>query len=86
MIALAKTGALQGRKVAGFKTPTTPENMTLPEEMRRYFNDTIDGGTGVVQDGRIMTSVVCPMIAKRTGLPDDTPALTKALISQLEKN
>jgi putative intracellular protease/amidase len=88
MIALAKTGALQGKKVASLKTETMPENKPLPEEVQkiqRYFNGTTDGGTGVVQDGRIMTSSVCPMIAKRTGLPDDTPALTKAFISQLEK-
>jgi putative intracellular protease/amidase len=89
MIALAKTGALQGKKVASLKTETMPESKPLPEEiqkMQSYFNGTTDGGTGIVQDGRIMTSGVCPMIATRTGLPDETPALTKALILQLEKN
>lgn len=42
-------------------------------------------GRGVVQDGNIITSGICPFMAKTSGLTDGTPELTKLLIQLISK-
>lgn len=45
----------------------------------------IYSGDGIVQDGNIITSGVCPFMASQIGRPDGTAKLTEALIAALEK-
>jgi len=42
-------------------------------------------GTGVVRDGNVNTSGICPLAAKSTGLPDGTVALTDNFIATLNE-
>lgn len=67
---LAKAGILNGKKYA-----TNIDASTWPD-----FKNSIYSGRGVVQDGNIITSGVCPWIAKDTGYQDGTPKLTQTLI------
>lgn len=41
-------------------------------------------GNGVVQDGNIITSGICPMMAKLTGVQDGTARLTQKLIQEIK--
>jgi hypothetical protein len=41
-------------------------------------------GTGVVQDGQVITSGTCPHQARPTGSPDGTAELTKKLIEAIQ--
>ena len=43
------------------------------------------GGTGVFQDGMIITSGICPYYSWETGKPDGTTELTNRFIAQLKK-
>jgi putative intracellular protease/amidase len=72
---LATAGVLSGRKYAIAKGWTT----THPE-----LKDAVYSGDGIVQDGRIITSGICPYTAKQQGLPDGTSRLTEALIAELK--
>ena len=47
------------------------------------FSEGIYSGTGVVQDGNIITSGTCPYMARMKGLPDGTAELTQKLIDSL---
>jgi putative intracellular protease/amidase len=71
---LAKAGVLNGKKFA-FRFDATGH----PD-----FENAIYGGRGVVQDGIIITSGTCPMIAKNTGNPDGTAKLTQTLIDAIK--
>jgi protease I len=55
--------------------------------MQRGLQDLIRGGIykgeGVVQDGNIITSGICPNTAKDTGKPDGTGELTRKFIAAL---
>jgi transcriptional regulator GlxA family with amidase domain len=62
---LAEAGLLDGKRYAA-------EYDTFPEG--------IYDGTGVVQDGNIITSGTCSQMARETGRPDGTPELTQLLI------
>jgi len=42
-------------------------------------------GDGIVQDGKIITSGICPNMAKGSGRPDGTSKLTEAVIAELKK-
>lgn len=75
--ALAKAGVLSGRKYA---LANVPDIATSPQ-----FKDAVYSGTAIVQDGKIITSGICPMMAKATGLPNGTSRLTQALIDELLK-
>ncbi len=72
---LADAGVLSGKKYAFITEERAAEHSTL--------KDAIYSGNGVVQDGKIITSAVCPLAAKRSGLQDGTTKLTKALITEL---
>ena len=71
---LAKAGVLSGKKFAFDKD----EVKDVPA-----LKDGVYAGDGVVQDGKIMTSGICPYMAKAKGLQAGTAALTKALIAEL---
>lgn len=75
ILILADAGVLSGKKYAFITEERVAEHSTLKDAMY--------GGYGVVQDGKIITSGVCPMGAKRRGLQDGTTKLTKALITEL---
>jgi len=47
------------------------------------FADAIYVGNGVVQDGNIITSGICPLMSVWGGLPDGTAKLTQTLINEL---
>jgi putative intracellular protease/amidase len=77
VVLLARAGVLSGKKYAIEKS-WVEENPVL--------KDSIYSGEGIVQDGRIITSGICPLTAKNQGLPDDgTSKLTEALIAELKK-
>ncbi len=65
---LWKAGLLQGRKYA---------------YAQREFPGAIYGGDGVVQDGNIITSAICPNESKHSGKTDGTVALMQAVIKVL---
>ncbi len=72
---LAKAGVLSGKKYAFQKEYA---------ETEPGLKDAIYSGDGVVQDGNIITSGVCPFWGKEKGIQDGTAALTKALIAELD--
>ncbi len=75
VLILAEAGVLSGKKYAFMTEERAAEHSTLKDAMY--------SGHGVVQDGKIITSGVCPFGAKRRGLQDGTTELTKVLISEL---
>jgi putative intracellular protease/amidase len=93
VIILAHAGVLKGKKYAypGDPTkfdPAKPSGAIAASDPT--FNDAIYSGKGVIQDGVIITSGVCPYIEKfakengMAGYVDGTPELTKLLISSLK--
>jgi protease I len=77
---LAEAGALKGKRYAFMDDPLNPRPPN-PKDSR--FEGAIYSGSGVVRDGKIVTSGVCPNIEARTGMPDCTPELTRAFIAIL---
>jgi len=73
---LAKAGVLKGKK---YSLGQEVDLNISPE-----FKDGIYSGTGVVQDGNIITSGVCPYWAREKGLKDGTPELTQTLIEAIK--
>lgn len=73
---LAKAGVLKGRKYS--------YGMEVDLEKAPDFKGAIYSGTGIVQDGNIITSGVCPLWSREEGLEDGTPGLTQALIEALK--
>lgn len=76
VVIVAQAGVLAGRRYAFLLAGRDPRGDPR-------FADAIYSGTGVVQDGNIITSAVCSERAKRHGLPDGTAELTQALIAEL---
>lgn len=74
VITIAKAGVLSGKKYAFIEEWVAGE----PD-----LEDAIHSGSGIVQDGQIITSGVCPNAARALGLPDGTSELTRALIAEL---
>jgi putative intracellular protease/amidase len=74
IIALADVGVLSGKKYAYVEEWVA----TIPQ-----FEDAIYSGNGIVQDGNIITSGVCPYAARMLDLPDGTTGLIEALIAQI---
>lgn len=75
---LAQAGVLKGKKYAyGVEVDLkeTPE-----------FNGGIYSGTGVVRDGNIITSGICPMWSREKGVADGTSGLARALIEAIMAN
>lgn len=70
---LAKAGVLAGKKYA------------ITDTMVQEFKDGIYSGFGVVKDGKIITSGICPVMSKTfKGMQDGTPKLMEALIAELK--
>jgi putative intracellular protease/amidase len=88
VVILAHAGVLKGKKYTypADPTKTSPGNPVADPR----FNDAIYSGKGVIQDGVIITSGVCPYIEKFTkmqkmeGFVDGTPELTRMLITSLK--
>ena len=74
VIILAKAGVLSGKKYAYVAEWAGEESVVEDAEY---------SGTGIVQDGKIITSGVCPFAARARGLPDGTTGLVEALIAEL---
>jgi putative intracellular protease/amidase len=73
---LAKAGVLMGKKYAFAELEDFDANM-FPEirDCGGIYN-----GIGVIQDGNIITSGICPYWARKKELPDGTQELTRTLI------
>jgi putative intracellular protease/amidase len=71
---LAKAGILIGKKYA----------LIDDASMSPTFKSGIYSGRGVVQDGIIITSGVCPAMAKEKGYQDGTEMLTQTLIDAIK--
>lgn len=78
VLILAKAGVLNGKKFA------YPKNDYDSPDMFTEFKSGIYSGSGVVQDGNIITSGICPMTAKVTGAHDGTAELTQKLIQEIK--
>ena len=74
---LAEAGVLKGKKYSFMRDPLKPTQTapTFPA-----FQDAIYDGSGLVQDGLILTSGVCPTLEKVLGMENGTVKLTKAFI------
>jgi putative intracellular protease/amidase len=77
VITLAKAGVLAGKKYA---------YANEPPKYDEGFKDGTYAGSGVVQDGIIITSGVCPWTAKSSDAPDGTPKLTEMFIAELKRH
>ena len=73
IITLASTGVLSGKKYAFVEEWAADVPL---------FEDAIYSGSGIVEDGNIITSGVCPYAARELGLQDGTTGLIEALIAQ----
>jgi len=72
IIILAKAGVLQG---INYTFHAEVDIIEYPE-----FKGGVYSGTGVVKDGNIITSGVCPYLEKLYGFEDGTELLTESLI------
>jgi putative intracellular protease/amidase len=72
VVLLSQAGVLKGKKYALAKGWAA-------------LDGAVYVGEGIVQDGKIITSGICPMMAKNTGKPDGTSGLTETLIHELKK-
>lgn len=77
IIILAKAGVLQGIR---YTFHVEVDVSKYPE-----FKGSIYSGTGVVQDGNIISSGIDPYLAEHYGLEDGTKELTRLLIDVINK-
>ena len=77
---LAEAGALKGKRYAFVDDPSNPKP---PNQKDSRFEGAIYSGRGVVQDGMIITSGICPAMGGAMGMRDGTPELTRAFIAKL---
>ena len=80
VLILAEAGVLKGKRYAFLQDPFNPQP---PHKKDSRFEGAIYSGPGVVQDGIIITSGICPVMEANTGLRDCTPELTQAFIAKL---
>jgi len=78
---LAEAGVLKGRRYAFFDDPLIEVPRVRKKDLR--FEGAIYSGSGVVRDGAIITSGVCPSTEGWMGRPDGTAELTRAFIAEL---
>jgi protease I len=77
---LAEAGVLKGKRYAYTQDRFNP----YPPNKRDWrFEGAIYSGPGIVEDGMIITSGICPNIESVTGLREGTPELTRAFIAKL---
>jgi putative intracellular protease/amidase len=79
---LAEAGILKGKKYAYATDPLNPGPQWVGRTDKR-FEGGIFSGSGVVQDGKIITSGICPILEKALSLPDGTVELTKRFVDAL---
>lgn len=72
---LAEAGVLRGKKYAAAAEPSLDQSPA--------FQGATFAGTGVVRDGNVVTSGVCPLAARELELQDGTAELTRAFIDSL---
>lgn len=72
---LAKAGILDGKKYAIFEDPGNEP----------VFKNAIYSGNGIVKDGNIITSGICPWMAKVSGQKDGTAELTNTLVAVIKE-
>lgn len=77
VLILAKAGALKGKKYA-FADDKNWNSKMYPE-----LEESIFSGTGVIQDGNIITSGTCPWMARISNAKDGTTELTQQLIASM---
>jgi hypothetical protein len=77
VVQLARAGVLSGKKYALVKGMMTSNAEVL--------KSAVYDGEGVVQDGTIITSGICPYTAKQQGVPDGTTRLTELLMAQVTR-
>jgi putative intracellular protease/amidase len=82
VIILAQTGVLVGKRYAFPADALNPPPGVAKDER---FQGAIYGDDSVVQDGNIITSGYCPLLAKSYGGEDRTTELTQTLIATLTK-
>lgn len=75
VVELAKAGGVTGKQ---YMFAASPDVSTRPEFAGGEFM-----GTGVIRDGNISTSGICPLAAQNSGKPDGTVGLTKSFIESL---
>jgi protease I len=80
---LAEAGVLKGRRFAFFDDPLIEVPRVRKKDLR--FEGAIYSGLGIVRDGRIITSGVCPATEGWLGRPDCTTELTRAFIAELRR-
>lgn len=80
ILTLAKAGGLNGKKYA-FWTEKILDAPLYPEFKSGTFS-----GTGVIQDGLIITSGICPSMSRASGFKnkDGTAELTRSLVSVIK--
>jgi putative intracellular protease/amidase len=78
VLILGKADVLKGKKFAFLDEKDENVNM-FPA-----FKNGIYSGKGIVQDGNIITSGVCPWMAKEKGYKDGTDELTRTLINVIK--
>ncbi len=78
---LAEAGVLKNRRYAFADDPFIELPRIRKKDLR--FEGAIYSGMGVVRDGRIITSGVCPSTEGWLGRPDCTPELARAFIAEL---
>ncbi len=81
-IVLAEAGVLKGKKYAYATDPLNPGPQWEGRPDRR-FEGALYSGPGVVQDGRIITSGICPILEKVLGLTNGTVELTNKFVAAL---
>ena len=79
---LAQAGVLAGKRYA---FPADALNPPPPSAPDTRFNGALYAGDAVAQDGNIITSGYCPLLAKSYGGEDRTTELTQTLIATLVK-
>ena len=81
VLILAEAGLLKGKRYAFVDDPFIELPRIRRKDMR--FEGAIYSGLGVVQDGNILTSGVCPATEGWMGPPEGTVELTRAFIAKL---
>jgi putative intracellular protease/amidase len=77
---LAEAGTLKGRRYSFTQDLFNPYS---PHKRDPRFEGAIYNGHGIVQDGLIITSAICPVQEHATGLRDGTSELIRVFISIL---
>ena len=81
-IVLAEAGVLKGKKYAFATDPLNP-GQGWPKRTDKRFESAIYSGPGVVQDGKIITSGICPNLEKVLAMQNGTVELTQKFIAAI---